>query len=249
MSVRGIAEFYGDNAALYDRIATLPPVGRWRARAVAALDLSPGDTVVEMGCGTGANLPHLRRAVGPGGHVVGIDLTGPLLARARERIAREGWANVHVVQGDATAAPLGAADALLATFVVGLLAEPGETVADWCALVAGDGRGGDGRRAEKRGGDGRAEKRGGGRIALVDATASDHLAGRLLNPAFRAFVAAGAPSSGPGDVARALLPGSDLDAPLSERVRASRLALTTRAWDRRYETMGLGFVGVLSGRV
>ncbi|WP_254831906.1 class I SAM-dependent methyltransferase [Haloglomus salinum] len=232
MSGRAVAEFYGDNAALYDRIATLPPVGRWRARAVAALDLAPGDTVVEMGCGTGANLPYLRRAVGPGGRVVGVDLTGPLLARARDRVAHEGWANVHVVQGDATTAPVEAADALLATFVVGLLDDPATAVEDWCALVAGA-----------------PDDGAGGRVALVDATASEHPAGRLLNPAFRAFVAAGAPSSSARDVARALVPGSDLDAPLSERVRASRRTLTARSRARRYETMGLGFVGVLSGQV
>jgi SAM-dependent methyltransferase len=228
-----IAAFYGDHAALYDRVATLPPVGRWRARAVAALDLGPGDTVVEMGCGTGANLPYLRRAVGPGGRVVGVDLTGPLLARARDRVEREGWANVHVVQGDATAPPVASADALLATFVVGLLADPGSAVDRWCDLVAA-GAPGDG---------------GAGRVALVDATASDHPVGRLLNPAFRAFVAAGAPSSTPADVARALAPGSDLDGPLTERVRASRRALTARTGARRYERLGLGFVGVLSGRV
>jgi SAM-dependent methyltransferase len=232
MSGRAVAEFYGDNAALYDRIATLPPVGRWRARAVAALDLDPGDTVVEMGCGTGANLPYLRRAVGPGGRVVGVDLTGPLLARARDRVAHEGWANVHVVQGDATSPPVTAPDALLATFVVGLLDDPATAVEDWCALVAGA-----------------PDDGAGGRVALVDATASEHPAGRLLNPAFRAFVAAGAPSSSARDVARALVPGSDLDAPLSERVRASRRTLTARSRARRYETMGLGFVGVLSGQV
>lgn len=225
-----IAEFYGENAALYDRIATLPPVGRWRARAAAALSLSPGDTVVEMGCGTGANLPYLRRAVGPAGRVVGVDLTGPLLARARDRTAHEGWANVHVVQGDATMHPVADPDALLATFVVGLLEDPSGAVDDWCDLVS-------------------ESSTEGGRVALVDATASEHPVGRLLNPAFRAFVAAGAPSSSPSAVARALVPGSDLDAPLSERVRASRRALTVRARGRRYETMGLGFVGVLSGRV
>jgi SAM-dependent methyltransferase len=228
-----IAAFYGDHAALYDRVATLPPVGRWRARAVAALDLGPGDTVVEMGCGTGANLPYLRRAVGPGGRVVGVDLTGPLLARARDRVEREGWANVHVVQGDATAPPVASADALLATFVVGLLADPESAVDHWCDLVASGAPGGGGA----------------GRVALVDATASDHPVGRLLNPAFRAFVAAGAPSSTPADVARALAPGSDLDGPLTERVRASRRALTARTGARRYERLGLGFVGVLSGRV
>lgn len=225
-----VAAFYGDNAALYDRIATLPPVGRWRERAVAALDLDPGDTVVEMGCGTGANLPYLRRAVGPSGRVTGVDLTGPLLDRARDRAARERWANVHVVQGDATTPPVAGADALLATFLVGLLENPADAVDDWCDLVSESGTEG-------------------GRVALVDATASEHPVGRLLNPAFRSFVAAGAPSSSPSAVVRALTPGSDLDAALTERVRASRRALTARASDRRYGPMGLGFVGVLSGSV
>ena len=224
-STAAITEFYGANAGLYDRIATLPPVGRWRARIADALALDPGDTVVEMGCGTGANLPFLRERVGTSGRVVGVDLTEPLLSVARERVAS--FENVHVLRADATAPPVRQADAVLATFVVGLLPDPSGAVGTWCDLVAARG----------------------GRVALADATASRHVAGRLLNPAFRAFVAAGAPSAGVGDIARAFLPGADLDAPLTDRVRASRRALTARATDRRYETMGLGFVGVLSGRL
>jgi hypothetical protein len=76
-----VADFYGRWAALYDRVATAPGVGRWR-RAAAERVARPGDTVVEMGCGTGANLPYLRERVGPTGRVVGVDLTGPPLRRA-----------------------------------------------------------------------------------------------------------------------------------------------------------------------
>ena len=35
----------------------------WRKQAVSALDLKPGDTVVDIGCGTGLNFPFLYRAV------------------------------------------------------------------------------------------------------------------------------------------------------------------------------------------
>ncbi|MFC6836590.1 class I SAM-dependent methyltransferase [Halomarina ordinaria] len=221
MSVRA---FYGRYADLYDAIATAPGVARWRERAADALSLAPGDTVVEMGCGTGANLPHLRERVGSEGRVVGVDLTRPLLDRARERTAR--WENVAVVEADATRPPVARADAVLASFVVGMLPDPGAAVDDWCDLAAG-------------------------RVALLDATSSTHPLGRLLTPAFGAFVGAGAPADSPVDSFRQAVERGE-DAPnrrLDRRVGAARDALVSRTVDRRYEEHALGFVGVLSGRV
>ena len=218
-----VADFYGRWAALYDRVATAPGVGRWR-RAAAERVAHPGDTVVEMGCGTGANLPYLQECVGPAGRVVGVDLAGPPLRWARDWAGRYGDDNVAVVRGDATDPPVGTADAVLGTFVCGLFDDPGDVVDRWCDLVGP-----------------------GGRVALMDATATEAAVGRPLMPLFRAFVAAGAPGSGPGDVLRA--PFGRPDEPLSRRVAASRAALTDRTEARRYETFGLGFVGLLSGRV
>ena len=100
-------------------MATVPVVRPWRARCVVELALSPGDTVVDMGCGTGANFPALREQVGPSGTVVGVDLVGSMLRQARQRVEQNGWENVHIVQGDATRPPVEAADALTSTFVVG----------------------------------------------------------------------------------------------------------------------------------
>ena len=217
-----VADFYGRWAAVYDRVATAPGIGRWR-RAAAERVARPGDTVVEMGCGTGANLPYLRERVGPAGRVVGVDLAGPPLRRARDRAGRDGD-DVAVVRGDATDPPVATADAVLGTFVCGLFDDPDDVVGRWCDLVGP-----------------------GGRIALMDATATAAAVGRPLVPLFRAFVAAGAPGSGPGDVLRA--PFGRPDEPLSRRVAASRAALADRAEARRYETFGLGFVGLLSGRV
>lgn len=171
-SVRATQAFYGRWARLYDRLATAPGVTSWRERVVDSLSLAPGDTVVEMGCGTGANLPHLRRAVGPAGTVVGIDLVGEMLGEAARRIDRRGWENVHVIQGDATAAPVSRADAVLSTFLLGMLADPGSAVKDWVART-----------------------RPGGRVAIMNATRSSHPVGRPLNLAFRLFVRAGAPGA------------------------------------------------------
>ncbi len=110
-------EFYTRWAALYDAIATRTPgVGSLRETAIDRLAPERGDVVVDMGCGTGANLPYLRERVGPSGVVVGVDFTPGMVAHARRRIVAEGWSNVHVVRGDATRPPFGlAADDLAAT--------------------------------------------------------------------------------------------------------------------------------------
>lgn len=98
------------NTRRYDRIArvysTLEPLylifPPARRRAVAALGLKPGDTVLEMGAGTGRNFPYLAEAVGPSGTVIGVDASPGMLAEARKLIERNGWSNVELLQQDAT---------------------------------------------------------------------------------------------------------------------------------------------------
>ncbi len=98
------------NSRRYDRIArtysTLEPLylifPPARRRAVAALGLKSGDTVLEIGAGTGRNFPYLVEAVGPTGTVIGVDASPGMLAEARKLIAWERWSNVQVLQQDAT---------------------------------------------------------------------------------------------------------------------------------------------------
>ena len=166
-----VGRFYTRWAGVYDLFASAAPgISRARRRGVDALGVDPGETVAEMGCGTGANLPHLRESVGSTGTVVGVDLARGALARARSRIERAGRENVDVVRGDATRPPLGRVDALLATFVVGMFDDPAAVVGRWCDVVDP-----------------------GGRVVLLNATRSDHPAAIPLNLGFRAFVRLGAP--------------------------------------------------------
>lgn len=96
----------------YSRLAPIYDVALWgyrllgvrrhRRRAVAALHLRPGDTVVDMGCGTGLNFLYLREVVGPKGRLVGVDLSGAMLERARSRVEHAGWQNIELVEADLT---------------------------------------------------------------------------------------------------------------------------------------------------
>ena len=155
-----VRTFYGRWARFYDRLATLPGVQSWRRKAAAELDLASGATAVEMGCGTGANLPHLRTAVGADGRVVGLDVTRGMLSQARGR------GDADLLQGDATRSPFsGGVDGLLGTFVVAMFGEPQAVVEDWCELVSP-----------------------GGRVALLHFTRSDRTWAWPINAGYRAFV-------------------------------------------------------------
>jgi ubiquinone/menaquinone biosynthesis C-methylase UbiE len=86
----------------------------WRERAAEALGLEPGETVVDIGCGSGLNLPYLERRVGAAGRVIGVDLSPEMLAQARRRVRRAGWENVLLVEATAEEAAFpDGADALL----------------------------------------------------------------------------------------------------------------------------------------
>ena len=103
---------YRDVADRYDALtATGDP---YRRRAVAALGLRPGETVIDVGCGTGLNFAALRAAVGPRGRLIGIEQCPEMLARAEERsrAAGSGATLVEATAEDACA-PVRADAALL----------------------------------------------------------------------------------------------------------------------------------------
>ncbi|MDJ1008706.1 MAG: class I SAM-dependent methyltransferase [Paracoccaceae bacterium] len=97
--------------------ALLEPVG---AALDAALGLSDGEAVLDVGPGSGASLLRHCAAVGDGGRVVGIDIAPPFAARARVR------SGVEVVVADAGAAPVEPAgfDAVTSQFGMMFFADP-----------------------------------------------------------------------------------------------------------------------------
>ena len=73
----------------------------YRKRAVEALCLLKGDTVVDLGCGTGLNFSLLQEQIGPEGKIIGVDLTDAMPVAANHRVLTYGWSNVELVQSDA----------------------------------------------------------------------------------------------------------------------------------------------------
>ena len=93
----------------YDRLAPWYRLFEWilwlprgiRSRAVRKLELQHGDTVLEVGCGTGRNLPYLEAGVGSSGHIFGVDLSERMLSRARTLCRQRNWKNITLVRADA----------------------------------------------------------------------------------------------------------------------------------------------------
>jgi SAM-dependent methyltransferase len=110
--------------ALQERIdALFVPI---TAAALAAAEAAPGESVLDIGCGCGATVLALAERVGPGGRVLGLDVSEPMAARARERIAAAGLAQASVQVADASVQPLAGhgADLLFSRFGVMFFADP-----------------------------------------------------------------------------------------------------------------------------
>ena len=119
---RARAKHYDLTANLYYLIGY--PEWRYRRQAIAALDVGLGDTVVELGCGTGLNFELLQKKIGPTGRLIGIDLTDAMLEVAHRRVVDKGWRNVELVQNDVLDYDYPAdVNGIISTFALSLIPE------------------------------------------------------------------------------------------------------------------------------
>ena len=138
-----LIETYRKKAKHYDITTRLYPVPGYpqraqRLRAVQALGLRAGDSVIDIACGTGLNFPLIEEVIGPDGRIVGVDLTDAMLARAQERIETNGWSNVSLVQADAVDFDFPAeVDAILSTYALSQVPECAEVIAHGAAALSG----------------------------------------------------------------------------------------------------------------
>lgn len=102
--------------ARLDRLfAPLTEAGLARARPAS------GEHAIDIGCGCGDTTLALARAVGPHGSALGVDISAPMVARARERAVEDGVGNARFELGDAAIHPFPPAQADLVFSRVGVM--------------------------------------------------------------------------------------------------------------------------------
>jgi ubiquinone/menaquinone biosynthesis C-methylase UbiE len=141
-----LVEVYRGKAKNYNFVSRLYPVPGYpqqflRRRAIRALGLRPGNTVVDLACGTGQNFPMVQEAIGPEGRIFGVDLTDAMLAQAQHRVDENGWSNVSLENGDLADFVFPAkVDAIISTYAISHVPDCGDVIARGAEALAPGGR-------------------------------------------------------------------------------------------------------------
>ncbi len=116
-------------------------ISGWLKRAISELNLKTGDTVVDIGCGTGAGLPLLYKAVGPEGKIIGVDLSEEMLLEAQRLVTSNRWTNVTLVCADAAKFEFPSkVDAILSAYTLTLVPDSERVISNACKALAPNGR-------------------------------------------------------------------------------------------------------------
>ena len=132
-------------ASNYDALNSVMTAGlhhRWRERAADRAQLSPGDSALDVCCGTGDLALELSRRVSPDGHVVGCDFSEPMLDLAREKAAGRQAGGLRFEWADALQLPYDAGrfDAVTVGFGVRNLADLDRGLSEMARVLKPGGR-------------------------------------------------------------------------------------------------------------
>ena len=110
--------------------------------AMQRADVKPGEHVLDVGCGCGQTSLELAERVGPHGSVVGIDISQPMLARARERQSKLQMKNLAFLHADAQTHPFERErfDLIFSRFGVMFFNDPPAAFRNLCTALRPDGR-------------------------------------------------------------------------------------------------------------
>ena len=116
-----VARVYAKIASVYD-LTYGPTLHPGRVQAIQRMKIRSGDRVLEVGVGTGINACLYPRDC----FVTGIDFSGSMLEKARERISRKGIENVGLLEMDATQLrfPDDTFDIVYAPYVISVVHDP-----------------------------------------------------------------------------------------------------------------------------
>jgi trans-aconitate methyltransferase len=106
------SQAYRGHADRYDQRTRI--FQHWREQLIARLPVGPGDTVLDVGCGTGLCMPGLQQRIGSAGRIIGIDASPDMLTLAADRITDNDWHNVDLISAPVDEAVIdGTADGAL----------------------------------------------------------------------------------------------------------------------------------------
>ena len=144
-----VAQTYARRSKSYDSVVKIFDlfssmgfdIPAWREAAIRDLHLKPGDTVIDIGCGTGLTFPSLYQGVGPTGRIIGIDISADMLEQAQQLVTQNGWRNVELTAVDITHYDFPVkADGILSTFALILVPNAGQVVSNACQSLLPGGR-------------------------------------------------------------------------------------------------------------
>ncbi len=108
----------------------------------AVADLRPGETVLDLGSGAGADVLISARRVAPGGRAIGLDMTPEMLELARANARQAGVENVEFLEGYLEDIPLpdGSVDVVISNCVINLAADKRVVLAEAARVLRPGGR-------------------------------------------------------------------------------------------------------------
>lgn len=132
-------------AGRYDALNSVMTAGlhhRWRERAADVAGLHPGDSALDVCCGTGDLALELAARVAPGGSVVGCDFSEPMLDLAREKASARSAMGLRFEWADALSLPYAAGrfDAVTVGFGVRNLADLDRGLGEMARVLKPGGR-------------------------------------------------------------------------------------------------------------
>jgi phosphatidylethanolamine/phosphatidyl-N-methylethanolamine N-methyltransferase len=132
-----VTKVYENLAWVYD-FTFGPVLHPGRVDAIERMGIRPGDRVLEVGVGTGINAALYPRDCS----VTGVDLSSPMLEKARERVARKGVRNVRLLQMDAANLKFGddTFDIVYAPYVISVVPDPVAVTREMCRVCRAGGR-------------------------------------------------------------------------------------------------------------
>ncbi|MCK5330777.1 MAG: methyltransferase domain-containing protein [Candidatus Marinimicrobia bacterium] len=100
--MKKIEQIYAGKVAKKYDLSMPPFFVRWRKLAFNDSSLKSGDRVLVFCCGTGLDFPPILKKIGKDGEIVGVDFSSEMLNKAKEKISKNKWENIKLIEADIT---------------------------------------------------------------------------------------------------------------------------------------------------